>query len=129
MPVGCEIDPSHRTVSITIAKSVTDDELFDVAERILNDARFPSAARILWDAQKQENVCSLRLVMEMLNLLGRNEMILRASRTATIASQGACFGLQRLFAQRAESISLYACAFYDLDLARRWLEEADVHQP
>lgn len=128
MPIEYRIDPSHFWVRINVVGPTADDELLAVAKQILDDPMFPSAPRISCDSRKRENVASFRMVLETQSLLRQCKTSLRDARCAMIASNPASFGMQRVFAARAESVSFEARAFADEEQATRWLLEGDSRE-
>ena len=68
------------------------------------------------------------MILEMQRLLGQYKANLRDARCAMVASQPASFGMQRVFAVRAESVSVDVSVFVDIEPARRWLVDRTLKE-
>ena len=68
------------------------------------------------------------MILEMQRLLGQYKANLRDARCAMVASQPASFGMQRVFAVRAESVPVDVRAFADIELASHWLGEKTLEE-
>jgi hypothetical protein len=122
MPIHYQIHASQRKLHVRISGVISDQELLDAVERILNDPLFPKAPRVVWDARERQDVPFSNIIEPLLDLLHRNESSLRGSRCALITSQIASFGMQRMFTYRSDSLPIEVRAFQDLSQAHSWLE-------